>query len=123
MKYTSLANAMRDLSEELAARRSGVIRITEPLPKGAASADASAHKSFVDHATGMDKVESASLAEVAYPELDKAVKEWEQRVGQQAKKLMAEVVDEALKAGRSLGEVTAELMQSIGKHYDVPPGR
>jgi hypothetical protein len=117
MKYTALSHAMRDLTEELNARRTQVIRLTDPLA-GAAPTDAP--EARIDPVTGMNTTESPTTAAAAYADLDAAVKEWQKRVGDQASKPVAEVVVEAQKAGRSLGEVTTEMMLRAGKHYDAP---
>jgi hypothetical protein len=110
---------MRDLTEELAARTSAVIRITDPL-EGVAPADTASPKNYVDAATGVATSESGTLAEVSYPELDKAVKEWEALTGA-AIKPIAEVVAEGLEAGRSMEDILVEVHARLNRHHVPHP--
>jgi hypothetical protein len=115
VKYTSLANAMRDLTEKLAARTSATLYITDPLA-GAAPADTAPPKNFVDAATGVVRSESGTLADVSYLNLDEAVKAYEQRTNASPKPI-GETVAEGLEAGRSLEDISSEVHARLGKHH------
>jgi hypothetical protein len=80
MKYTALSHAMRELTEALGARRTAVLRLTNPL-EGAEPPDA-ASKVRMDRATGMTVTESPTVAAMDFDQAE-AVRQWEERVAKQ----------------------------------------